>query len=299
MKTADVLAGLLGDERICIADVGAADGLAKRWRPIAPLLRVVAFEPDARSEAGTDQRFGAEAIVVPRAAAASEGESSLYLTRKPRCSSLFAPNRKVVERYPDPGRYDVIGTATVSCTTVDAAMAQAGLVMDFLKIDTQGTELDVLRGAARSLESCLGIEVEVEFQPLYTGAALFREVDGYVSGHGFELFDLRRTFFTRESASQPVQQDKGQLVFGDALYFRDWRLLGGRRRVLTLATLLLTYGFADVVMEIARGSEWLSDADRDQLEKLCAALQPVGTGPADRKDRYLGTGLLLSEACRP
>ena len=118
MTPAEFVLGLLGGERTCIADVGAADGLAKRWRPVAPVLRVVAFEPAARSEASGNAGFGADTLVVPRAAATCDGEAALFLTRPPRCSSLRRPNRSVVDRYPDGARYDVLGTATVPRNTL-------------------------------------------------------------------------------------------------------------------------------------------------------------------------------------
>jgi FkbM family methyltransferase len=285
---------LLGDERICIADVGAADGLAKRWRRIAPALRVVAFEPDARSDAATDAGRGAQVTVVNRAAAAHDGEGTLHLTRKPRCSSLYPPNRDVIDRFPDADRYDVIGTEPIACTTVDRALGELGARMEFIKIDTQGTELDVLRGARASLDSCLGIEVEVEFQPLYAGAAVFRDVDRYISDLGFELFDLRRTFFVRNGApptQQKMRQKKGQIVFGDALYFRPWPSLPDRRSSVVLAILLLAYGFADVVAEISRGCPQLSDTDRAALDTLSRGLKPGEGVVVDRKDRFVGTGL--------
>jgi FkbM family methyltransferase len=290
----DVLCRLLGEERICIADVGAADGLAKRWRPIAPALRVVAFEPDGRSDAtAADVALGASVTFVQRAAAAHPGIGQLHLTRKPRCSSLYPPNRAVVDRYPEAQRYDVVQTAAVECTTVDAAFAGIGGVLDFIKIDTQGTELDVLRGAEASLAGCLGIEVEVEFQPLYLGAALFRDVDLYLSALGFEIFDLRRTFFTRAGASANVAQDKGQLVFGDALYFRPWQTVVRRESVVKLAALMLTYGFADVVAELARACPLVTAEDRQALEIIAAALRPIAGTAADRKDRFVGAGLQL------
>jgi hypothetical protein len=64
VKTVDLLSQLLGGELISIADVGAADGLAKRWRPIAPVLRIMAFEPARRR--GECRQGGA----VPHAQAA-------------------------------------------------------------------------------------------------------------------------------------------------------------------------------------------------------------------------------------
>ena len=289
----DVFSRLLGKQRICIADVGAADGLAKRWRPIAPSLRVVAFEPDRRSDPTADGALGAAVTVVDRAAAANAGSREIYLTRKPRCSSLYPPNRAVIDRYPDAERYDVMQTASVQCTTVDAAFAAFGEALDFIKIDTQGTELDVLRGAQGSLSDCLGVEVEVEFQPLYVGAAMFRDVDRYLCDLGFEIFDLRRTFFTRAGAPHTVGQQKGQLVFGDALYFRPWQTIGRRESIVKLAVLMLTYGFADVVAELARACPLVTVEDRHSLEIIAAGLQPIAGVEVDRKDRFVGAGLQL------
>ena len=287
----DELRKILTGNNICVADVGAADGLAKRWRPVAPILQIVAFEPDARSDVAADTKLGAKVTVISKAAAASEGEAKIYLTRKPRCSSLYEPNREVISRYPDPERYDVVREGTVSCTTVDAAFKQVALSMDFIKIDTQGTELDVLRGAAESLKNCLGAEIEVEFQKLYNGACTFRDIDGYVSDYGLELFDIRRTFFTRLTAQET--QQKGQIVFGDALYFRNWRSLDDPIRVIKLAVLLLVYGFGDVVADIIQSCPLLTPVERSKLKSLCGNLRPVPGVEADRKDYFVGSGLQL------
>jgi FkbM family methyltransferase len=285
-----IAAKLLAGEKLCVVDVGAADGLAKRWRPIAEALRVVAFEADARSGVGAELSK-AEVDVIPRAASIKEGPATLYLTRKPRCSSLLEPNRAVIERYPDPQRYDVLQTPVVECSTIDAELGKLGLDMDFLKIDTQGTELDVLRGGEHCLSRCLGLEIEVEFQQLYVGASVFRDIDAYVSGFGFELFDLRRTFFAR-GAQENGSQKKGQIAFGDALYFRPWRTIAERDRLLKLAILMLTYGLGDVVVEIIEGSQVLTEQDQRSLRQMVRRLAQVADNP-DRKDRFLGSGLYL------
>ncbi len=289
------LCRLVGEHALSIVDVGAAGGLAKRWRPIGPALRVIGFEPDARSRNYVDDDYGSLVTIIDRAASNHEVTAPIYLTRKPRCSSLLKPNASLNQRFPDADRLDVVREATVACTTIDAALARLNVAeMDFLKIDTQGTELQVLQGAERSLASALGIEVEVEFQPIYEGAALFRDIDRHISERGFELFDLRRTFFAHAAGGE-IAQAKGQLMFGDALYFTDWRKRAlDRRQLVKLAVLMLTYGYADAVLDMLQSAPLLSETDRTSLHEACRSLEPIAGTDAQRKDTFVGSGLRLS-----
>lgn len=285
---------LLNTHSICVVDVGAADGLAKRWQSIASLLKVIAFEPDARSTLCGDEKSLSEIIIVPKAAAAYEGIRKLFLTRKPRCSSLLRPNVAVIKRHPDAQRYDVIGETMVECTTVDNVLKQHNFAMDFIKIDTQGTELEVLKGSEKSLKNCIGIEVEVEFQQLYEGASVFREIDAHVNQIGFELLDLRRTYFLR-NVNNTTEQQKGQLIFGDALYFRDWHTFElDREKLLKQAILLLTYGYADIVIDMTLNAKSFSVEDREILQIFCRNLSPLSVMVGQRKDTFIGTGYQLN-----
>jgi hypothetical protein len=58
---------------------------------------------------------------------------------------------------------------------------------NLLKIDTQGSELDVLRGAAELLARFQAVYCEVSFLELYAGQALASEVVAYLFERGFEL----------------------------------------------------------------------------------------------------------------
>jgi hypothetical protein len=111
----------------------------------------------------------------------------------------------------------------------------------FIKIDVQGAELDVLRGCGPVLNGCLGLEVEVQFVPLYRGAPPFADIDAYLRGQGFTLWRLGQlthyterppeqrlagtleTWYDGERVTAPA--GSGRLVWANALYFRDWRAL--------------------------------------------------------------------------
>ena len=55
----------------------------------------------------------------------------------------------------------------------------------YLKMDTQGSELDVLRGGKRVLEAMSLVEVELSLLPVYDSAPLFAEVYGLLAQQGF------------------------------------------------------------------------------------------------------------------
>jgi hypothetical protein len=92
-------------------------------------------------------------------------------------------------------KFAVTGTASVPLVPLDDAAALYGFFdACFLKIDTQGTELDILESGPRLVgESLLGVHVECSFRPFYKGQPLFADVDGHLRRHGFELCSLGRT----------------------------------------------------------------------------------------------------------
>ena len=62
---------------------------------------------------------------------------------------------------------------------------------DYLSIDTQGAELEVLRAGAGTLERhALSVFVEVRFAPTYDGQAMSSALEAYLRGWGFRLASL-------------------------------------------------------------------------------------------------------------
>jgi len=59
--------------------------------------------------------------------------------------------------------------------------------IDVLKIDVQGYERQVIRGAERILRHTANIIVEVDFVPVYEGQALFDEIQSELRTRGFRM----------------------------------------------------------------------------------------------------------------
>ncbi|MCJ2541947.1 FkbM family methyltransferase [Thermostichus vulcanus] len=112
-----------------------------------------------------------------------------YLTNVGYTSSLYKPDEEVLKHFE--GLSDVcqvIRTEEVQTTRLDD-IPELGEV-DFLKIDVQGAELDVIRGASKTLKNITVIQTEVEYIPIYKNQALFSDVDVALREHGFWLHGM-------------------------------------------------------------------------------------------------------------
>ncbi len=254
----------LGRRAVTVVDVGARWGAEQAWFRLDPLARLIGFEPDATECARLNAAFDPTACrFVPSALGRRTGPATLHLTREPACASLFPPNEWMRERFPLLRPFiEPVGTATVPLTTLDHWAESEGVQrVDFIKLDTQGAELDILTGSERLLAGCLGIEAEVMFSPMYDGQPLFAEVDAFLRGRGFRLWRLDSLAHYSERPSGRLAGDQrfgmaaydshpvwhpvgdGRLSWANAIYFRDRDDVGGDvRSLLVLAALLEAAG---------------------------------------------------------
>lgn len=206
---------LLG-RTIHFVDVGAAGDIPPRWKTVQQYVSYVGFEPDDRSRSLIQNapNRAHSYIIRPEALGEETGaEKPFYLCRKPQVSSSYLPNRDFLDLFPNPQRFDVVDVTPMRLWRMD----DLGLsYVDFIKIDTQGSELSILKGAPDTLKNCMGLEIEVQFSPLYENVPLFGEVSAFLRGQGFEFID-----FVNLCRWQRVKhRGPGQCVFGDALFFR-------------------------------------------------------------------------------
>ena len=231
------------------------------WEPHRRHLRVIGFEPDDRAfEALRNQQDNLTRyfnIGLHR----QSGQFDFYLTRKQKNSSCFSPNRALLDRFHNSKRFDLIEKTTISCNALNETLRGEGLTdIDFIKLDTQGSELAILEGATPMLtESVFGLEIEVAFAELYQEQPLFPDVDLFVRKFGFDLINLRTVSWKR-TIGESVGNAKGQLMFADALYFRQPIQMienlkncdrqFARSKLLRAISICQIYGFFDYGLEL-------------------------------------------------
>lgn len=257
-----VLYKLFSDANFKLVDIGARGGAMPQLVVLAPFSHYFACEPDPdeASRLTSLMRESApwrEITVIRQAIASQKGQATLYITNQPGLSSLLQPNFKVIRRYFSDDGYNIRQKIAVSAITLDHAAEIYGFSdACFIKLDTQGTELDILLSGKKLLrEALLGVYVEVEFHPFYCGQPLFSEVDACLRDHGFSLFDLHRTLVRRASYRDDLYSRR-QVVWGDALYLRepDEVLTGdddeGRLKASRLLGLALAFEHFDLALEL-------------------------------------------------
>lgn len=220
-----------------------------------PGSRYIGFEPDKDECARLNEGAQEGCTYFPVAVGRKNEVRDLYLTKNPSCSSLFPPNRDFAGQFTELGSFlEVVGTQPINVVSLDEYLPEQGITtVDFLQVDTQGAELDILQGAEKlMLSGVLGIRAEVEFSPLYQDQPLFSDVDAWVCKFGFMLFDLDR-YHVRRRNYQKYIFSKEQILWGQAIYLKDFHELHPYReksKLYKLAVLASYYGFHSYAFDV-------------------------------------------------
>lgn len=192
-----------------IFDVGAFEGtFCQMARRIWPDSRIMMFEANADKEpilqsvatqTGADLRIG---LLGPE-----DGKEVDFFVMESG-SSVFEENSPLDRR--------VLKQKTAQLDTL-----AGDLRPDFLKLDVQGYELQVLSGANAVLRAAEAVMMEVSLIEINAGAPLFAEVVSFMADRGFEVADIM------EIHRRPLDRATNQV---DLFFVRsDHALLSDRR----------------------------------------------------------------------
>jgi len=171
-----------------LIDVGANIGqFSLVQRAECPGSRIYAFEPYPASAARYRDAFAGDSRVSLQECAigCSSGFAPLHVSGRPDSSSLLPISSR--QAHFAPGTEEV-AVERVALTSLDETISAATLMAPvLLKIDVQGGELDVLRGAVRALRSVDYVYCELSFIELYVGQPLAQEVIEFLGSAGLRL----------------------------------------------------------------------------------------------------------------
>ncbi len=149
------------------------------------------FEPDPALAAALSRRATADPAwtVHPCALGASAGMAAFNVMENPVYNSFHAPDAQEAGHAANGNR--VARTVEVEVRTLDtAAVGLPDLSHAFLKIDTQGFDLEVLKGGHAAVRQIPLLQTEVSLRRLYSGAPSMGDSIAAFGALGFAVADL-------------------------------------------------------------------------------------------------------------
>lgn len=269
------IACLLKAMQPCIVDVGARGGVDEDLLTIAWACSVYGFEPEPaeaeRLEKQADRRWKS-VRVLPYALGAISGKGTLYLPKSVEGASLLKHNPEMVERFGHEDLHIIRKTIPVETVTLDSLRESGELPsVDYLKIDIEGAELDLLKAGRSVLKDCSALKIECSFLPQRISQPLIWEIVPFMIDAGFEVVDINdiHRWRRRPLPAHPyvinhkMAYSRGQLAQCDLIFLRRPDTLSDQRRMTILIILSAALGYFDYAVSAIRGMPSVSEYIRD------------------------------------
>jgi len=228
-----------------LIDVGARGEIQPIWKPIMGNLKIIGFEPD-------EKEFKSLVFNNPNnkyfnIALSNKNEiKKLFVTSDPSCSSLYKPNFDYIKIF-EPNNWlsrKIVSTQEIKCERLDLLYSDE---VDYIKIDTQGSELKILMGAEEILVNQHPIvSCETWCSKIYDKAPNFNEIVNYMTSLGYELFDLETAASWKYNGHKKVVSRKRKIGF-EVLFVKSYETLNAiNNQSLKRHVLILEYlGYRD------------------------------------------------------
>jgi FkbM family methyltransferase len=204
--------------KLVLIDIGARAGLNPRWKGIP--IEAIGLEPDIE-ECDRLNASGGDVRYLPYAAGAKDDEvATLNMTSGIGCTSVLEPNQALLSQYWQRRYFQVERKIPIKLMTLDTILGDR-IRPDVIKLDIQGGELAALQGAERCLQSTLAVDVEVEFNEMYAGQPLYKDIDAFMRARGFTVTKLRTEHWRKETETRSPYG--ATILSGDALYLHEER----------------------------------------------------------------------------
>ena len=316
-----------GRPPVLLLDVGCSGGIEPHWRAFGHALQIVGFDPlvaEIERLKTVDPNGTYEAAFV----GFKDYDSLLpeAVRRDPiasrdngwhrRCSTALLQRLKGTQYTRDVfNSGQPVVHADRHLDLDDYAAAEGIERIDFLKVDTDGTDYRVLLGAQKLLaRSCLGVSIEVQFLgPAHPHSDSFSSIDLLLRQSGFTLIDLECARYTRSALpgpfcyDTPSQTKGGAVLWGEAIYARDLADPDYRHKanfpvvaedVLKLAVFYEISGFPDCAAELLVKRRSLIEGIVD-VDRLLDRITPDWLGPGKTHAEYMAAFMRDPEALLP
>ena len=269
---------ILMGQKICTIDVGGAVNLQPHFNKLIGNAEFYIFEPDKRSYddlVSTVNRYShpLDFHYFNKALSGNGGKRTLYLTNSPTGSSILEIKEDASFHSKDSNYFYPMKKVEIETFTLSAILNIESInIIDSIKLDVQGAELEIIRGIDDDrLNSLNSIEMEIGMHENYINQTTFCETLNFMKEKGFGLFDIRvsrscipnlvdnisyqKKYFDTHENSPSISSRIWEV---DAIFFREpsWIKTSqiSKERILRIIAMYCVYNFFAEAIQVLNNS---------------------------------------------
>tara|TARA_B100001057_G_C22652675_1_gene872702 strand:+ start:86 stop:979 length:894 start_codon:yes stop_codon:yes gene_type:complete len=256
----------LKNQLLTYIDVGAADNISRRWSKIKRNLNFIGFEPNSKEYKKIYNNDFGKFNIYNFALGNVNNIKKINILNSEFASSFLLPNYKNLEQFSNYQRFQIKDTLNIRVKKLDSLKLKKA---DFIKIDTQGYNLEVLKGSSKTLDKLVGIEIETEFFRIYKNQKLFEDTKKFLEKKNFEFIN----FYNLRRWSSFKDYNYGRVIFCNSLFLKKLNLkdFKNKKLVTKYIVICVLYNNIDLAHNIVLKSSF-SETDKLKITNFLKKL---------------------------
>ncbi len=235
---------LLNSQKINVIDIGGRWGHQRIFNNYLEFIDIHISEPEAEERKILEKK---KYKVIPFGLWNKTTSKKLYITHKRGNSSVFKSNDKLRSLFWDRKLYAIEKVQNIKVSTINKYCKKKKITPDYLKIDTQGSEFEILKGSDDFYP--LLINTEISFEEVYENQKKFFYIYEFLFKRDYMILSLPINPFRTKLNKKGFS--KGIPLHGTCLFTLNPFTNTGRKKILQnrekFISLMLIFGHSDFI----------------------------------------------------